>query len=140
MTPPADDASVTSEITQSMQQLLAQLVGEAPGVVGALVASADGFVLAELLPSDRDIDAAGLAAMSAAALALSNQLAATNGPAPASVSHHVSSDGQVMIVPIAHVAVLAMLATSTAEAGVIARAGSDAANELQRLFRGTAQV
>lgn len=131
---------MTSEITESMQLLLEQLVRDVPGVVGALVASADGFVLADRLPAGDDIDAAGLAAMSAAALALSNQLAATNGPSAATASHHVSSDGQVMIVPVAHVAVLAVLATPTAEAGTIARAGRERANELQRLFRGTARV
>lgn len=145
----ADDSDVTAEITESMHQVLGRLVDDAPGVVGAIVASSDGFVLADRLPPEndgdarheqRDVDLDALAAMSAATIALSNQLAAVQGPSGASVSHHVSDDGQVMLVPIAHVAVLTLLATPRAEAGVLVRAGHDAAHQLQRLFRGSATV
>lgn len=119
-----------------MLQVLQHLVGEVPGVVGALVASPDGFALASLPPADRQIDPAGLAAMSAAALALSHQLSATNGESRSVVSHHVSEHGQVMLVPVAHLAVLTMLATPGAEARVLARAGHEVAAELHRLFVG----
>lgn len=123
-----------------MNAVLAHVCEHVPGVIGALVASADGFTLAAELPADREIDVAGLSAMSAATLALSHQLVASCGETPAGVSHHVSNDGQVMIVPIAHLAMLTMLAAPDAEAGVIARAGHDAGNQLQRLFRGVATV
>lgn len=135
--PPTDELVVLGETTTAIRDVLARLVADTPGVVGALLASSDGFAVAEHLPDDRNIDPAGLAAMSAAALALSNQLAASNGPGPASVSHHISNDGQVMIVPIARVAVLTMLATATAEAGALAKAGYAAGDELQRLVRTT---
>lgn len=124
----------------SMQQVLHHLVAEVPGVDGALIASVDGFALASNVPEGREIDLAGLSAMSAAAIALSNQLAATNGPSGAAVSHHVSEDGQVMLVPIASVAVLTMLAAPGAEAGVLARAGHECAGDLERLFRGSVAV
>jgi predicted regulator of Ras-like GTPase activity (Roadblock/LC7/MglB family) len=130
--------NVTDEITRSMHLVLHQLVEGTPGVTGALVASADGFALASRL--DPEVDAAGLAAMSAAALALSNQLSTVNGSTAAVASHHVGDDGQVMIVPVAHLAVLTMLTTPGAEARIVALAGSDAGRQLQRLFHGAAKV
>ena len=78
--------------------------------------------------------------MSAAAIALSNQLVATSGAAPASVSHHRSTDGQVLIVPIAHVAVLTMLVTADADAEPLTAVAHEAAIGLQRLFRAMASV
>lgn len=131
---------MTAQITQSMVRVLERLVGEVPGVVGALIASPDGFALASVPPSDRSIDDAGLAAMSAAALALSHQLSAANGPSRSAVSHHVSEHGQVMLLPIAHFAVLTMLAAAGAEARILARAGHEAATELHHLLRSGAAL
>ncbi|MDW3214254.1 MAG: roadblock/LC7 domain-containing protein [Ilumatobacteraceae bacterium] len=131
---------MTDEITRSMHLVLHQLVEQAPGVTGALVASADGFTLASRLAPDTDIDTAGLGAMSAAALALSNQLVGTAGDARAGVSHHQSADGQVLILPIAHVAVLTVLATTDADLGRLAETSREASHQLQRLFRGVAAV
>jgi predicted regulator of Ras-like GTPase activity (Roadblock/LC7/MglB family) len=139
-TPDTDDTAVTDEITRSMHLVLHQLVEQTPGVTGALVASADGFTLASRLAPGTDIDNAGLGAMSAAALALSNQLVGTAGDAPASVSHHQSVDGQVLILPIAHVAVLAVLATIDTDLGRLAAVSREAAHSLQCLFRGVAAV
>lgn len=123
-----------------MHLVLHHLVEQTPGVTGALVASADGFTLASRLAPDTDIDTAGLGAMSAAALALSNQLVGTGGTARASVSHHQSADGQVLILPIAHVAVLAVLATTGADLGQLAETSRESSHHLQRLFRGVASV
>jgi predicted regulator of Ras-like GTPase activity (Roadblock/LC7/MglB family) len=140
---------VTAEITHSMHQVLDHLVEQVPGVIGALVSSADGFTLAARLPVRVDaetgveadaIDAAGLGAMSAAALALSNQLAKTNGDSAADVSHHRSADGQVLILPIAHIAVLTVLATVGADAQQLTWVGREASAGIQRLFRGAATV
>lgn len=133
---------MTDDVALSMQRMLAHLVEETPGVIGALVASADGFPLAAALPDDGrlTIDEAGTAAMSAATLALSNQLVAVHDPRPAHVSHHVADSGQVMIVPIAHVAALTLFAAADAEAGVLARSAHRLGHQLIRLFRGTATV
>lgn len=131
---------MTDEITRSMHLVLHRLVEQTPGVTGALVASADGFTLASRLAPDSEIDTAGLGAMSAAALALSNQLVGTGGDAPANVSHHQSADGQVLVLPIAHLAVLTVMATIDADLGRLAEASRGAAHSLQRLFLGVAAV
>lgn len=136
----ADTRDVTDEITRSMHLVLHHLVEQTPGVTGALVTSADGFALASRLPPDSEIDVAGLGAMSAAALALSNQLVATTGESPASVSQHRSVDGQVLIVPIAHVAVLTVLIDAAVDAEPLTAVAREAATGLQRLFRGAAAV
>lgn len=123
-----------------MQLVLHHLVEHTPGVTGALVASADGFTLASRLAPDTEIDTAGLGAMAAAALALSNQLVGTAGEARANVSHHQSAEGQVLILPIAHVAVLTVLGTNTADLRQLAAVSRESAHRLQRLFRGVASV
>lgn len=138
--PATDSKVVTDEITRSIHLVLHHLVEQAPGVTGALVASADGFSLASRLPPDADIDSDGLAAMAAAALALSNQLVGTGGDAPAQISRHRSADGQVLIVPVAHVAVLTVLATAQADADQLTAVAREAASGIQRLFRGAATV
>lgn len=137
---PTDSNVVTAEITRSMHLVLHHLVEQMPGVAGALVASADGFALASRFAPDAEIDPAGLGAMSAAALALSNQLVATAGDAPASASHHRSQDGQVLIVPVAHVAVLTVLLTADVDIEPMTAVAQEAAVGLQRLFRGMASV
>jgi predicted regulator of Ras-like GTPase activity (Roadblock/LC7/MglB family) len=136
----ADTTVVTDEITRSMHLVLHHLVEATPGVSGALIASADGFTLASRTAPESGIDDAGLGAMAAAALALSNQLVATTGDAPAHISHHRSVDGQVLILPIAHLAVLAVLASPGADADQLVAVAREAAIGVQRLFRGTAAV
>jgi predicted regulator of Ras-like GTPase activity (Roadblock/LC7/MglB family) len=131
---------VTDEITRSMHLVLHHLVEHTPGVLGALVSSADGFTLASRLDPGAEIDGAGLGAMSAAAIALSNQLVATAGGSVASLSHHRSRDGQVLILPIAHIAVLTVLASAGADVDQLTAVSREAAGGLQRLFRGAATV
>ena len=138
--PETDNSVVTDEITRSMHLVLHHLVEHTPGIAGALVASADGFTLASRLAPDTTIDTAGLGAMAAAALALSNQLVGTAGETRADVSHHRSSDGQVLILPVAHVAVLTVLASAGADTEQLVLVGREAAIGIQRLFRGVATV
>ncbi|MEJ7800272.1 MAG: roadblock/LC7 domain-containing protein, partial [Ilumatobacter sp.] len=88
---------MSSEITHSMNQLIDHLVDQVPGVLGALVSSADGFTLVARLPADATLDAAALGAMSAAALALANRLVQSVGAGPATVSHHRSADAQTFV-------------------------------------------
>lgn len=129
-----------TEIVLSMQQVIDYLVDEVPGITGALVSSADGFALADRLPEGNDSDVDALAAMSASALALSNRLVSTVGEAPATVNHHRSAAGQMVIVPVAHIAVLTLFATPTADTEHVTLVGRETCNQLQRLFRGTADV
>ena len=131
---------VTTEITHSMGRVIDHLVDQIPGVVGALVSSTDGFVLASHLPAESSTDTAGMGAMTSAAIALSNRLVGTVGESPATVCHHRSDDGQVLILPIAHLAVLTILATPDADAAQLTLVGREASAGLQRLFRGAASV
>ncbi|NNE12299.1 MAG: hypothetical protein HKN41_08665 [Ilumatobacter sp.] len=129
-----------TEIVGSMQQVIDYLVDEVPGITGALVSSADGFVLADRLPEGNLSDVDALGAMSASALALSSRLMKSVGEAPATVTHQRSTDGQVVVIPIAHIAVLTLLATSTADTEHVTLVGRETCSQLQRLFRGSADV
>ena len=123
-----------------MRRVLDHLVEQIPGVAGALVSSTDGFVLASNLPAESMTESAGMGAMTAAAIALSNRLVATVGDSPATVCHHRSDDGQVLILPVAHLAVLTILANPAANADQLVLVGREASAGLQRLFRGAASV
>lgn len=123
-----------------MPRVLDHLVEQIPGVVGALVSSADGFVLAANLPAEWSTESAGMGAMTAAAIALSNRLVATVGESSATVCHHRSDHGQVLILPVAHLAVLTILAHPGADADQLTLVGREATMGLQRLFRGAASV
>ena len=101
---------MATEIIGSMRYLLDQLVEGIPGVVGALVASVDGFALASNVPVDLpSTDAAGLAAMSAAALGVSNRLVGAVGREPAGELTLRSPSGHVVVCRIANVAALTVL-------------------------------
>ena len=62
------------------------------------------------------------------------------GDSPATVCHHRSDDGQVLILPVAHLAVLTILANPAANADQLVLVGREASAGLQRLFRGAASV
>lgn len=133
----AADRNNVTEIDASMGHLVDHLVDQVPGVIGALVSSADGFVLASRLPEGPELDPPAVAAMSAAALGLSNRLVQLTGDAPASLSHQTSSDGQVFVFGIAGgVAVLTVLATPDADPTQMQQVGREIDSGLQRLFRG----
>ncbi len=135
----ADNKRMT-EIDASMHQLIDHVVDRVPGVLGALVSSADGLVLASRVTHSTGLDAAAIAAMSAAVLGLSNRLVQLMGAAPASFSHQRSTDGQVFVFGISKVAVLTVLADPTAEPAQIQSVGREIGIGLARLFRGTANV
>lgn len=137
---PADEPPVMAEIVVSMRQVIDYLVDEVPGITGALVSSADGFVLADRLAAGNTSNVDALGAMSASALALSNRLVRSLGDDSATVSLHRSARGQMVIVPIAHIAVLTLLATPDANTEHVTLVGRETCRELQRLFRGTADV
>jgi len=134
------DAPTVSELDASMLQLADHLVDRVPGVTGALVSSADGFVLASRLPATAGHDAAAVAAMSAAALGLANRLVQLTGEQPATVSTQRSNGGQVFVFGVAHVAVLTVLADASADSAQIELVGREVVLGLQRLFRGLATV
>ena len=106
---------MATEITRSIRYLLDELVQGVPGVVGALVSSVDGFALASntlLEPPTADArttDDAGLAAMSAAVLGVSNRLVGVVGREPVQEVTLRSPSGHVLVYRIANVAALTVL-------------------------------
>jgi len=134
--PTADDERAT-EIDASMHRLIDHVVDHVPGVLGALVSSVDGLVLASRVTHSTGHDAAAMAAMSAAVLGLSNRLVQLMGAAPTSFSHQCSTDGQVFVFGISTVAVLTVLADPTAQPAQIQSVGREIGLGLEHLFGAT---
>jgi len=121
-----------------MHQLIDHLVDRVPGVVGAVVASADGFVLTSRLPSSTTSDAASVAAMSAALLGLSNRLVQAVTPDPARVAEIRSDGAHTYVFAIEQAATLTILATPDADRPRIIAVGRELTSGLSRLLRGPA--
>jgi hypothetical protein len=121
-----------------MRQLIDQVVDGVPGATGALVSSADGFVLASRLPAG--VDDASVAAMSAALLGLSDRLLRTVGSDPVRVGQLRSGDAQVFVFAIARAATFTVFADSSADGRQIVGVGREITLGLTRLFRGTVDV
>jgi predicted regulator of Ras-like GTPase activity (Roadblock/LC7/MglB family) len=131
---------IASDVTASMHQLLDHVVGHVPGVVGAVVGSADGFSLAARLPATSAMDAASLAAMSAALLGLANRLVQSIAPAPSRVAELRSDGAHGYVFAVAHAATLTVLTTPEADRPQILAVGHEVTNGLLRLLRGIADV
>lgn len=121
-------------LEDSILRLVDRVVAELPGVSAAMVSSADGLVLASRVPRRLGLDPQTIAAMSAAALGLSNRLVQLTGPSPATFSHQRSDDGQVFVFGIAGVAVLTVLTDPSADPAEVQRLGHELAVALDRLF------
>lgn len=132
----AGGAPPASELTAAMHQLLDHVVGHVPGVVGAVVSSADGFALAARLPEDTSADAASIAAMSAALLGLSNRLVQTIAPEPSRVLELRSDGAHGYVFAVAGAATLTVLAVPEAERPQIMAVGREITAGLQRILRG----
>jgi uncharacterized protein len=131
----ADDFSMMTETQLSIQHLIDQVIDGIPGVLGALIASADGFVLASRLPQHVPHDAPAIAAMSAAALGLASRLVGLAGAAPADVSVHRSLHAQVFVFAVERHAALTVLADHSADASLIEQVGREVSVGLARAFR-----
>ena len=136
---PADDTHMT-DIDVSMRHVIDHVVDHVPGVLGVLVGSVDGRVLASRITRNTGFDTASIAAMSAAVLGLSNRLVQLTGDAPASFSHQRSNDGQVFVFGISTIAVLTVLTDSTAAPAQIQLVGQDVGRGLERMFRSAANA
>jgi predicted regulator of Ras-like GTPase activity (Roadblock/LC7/MglB family) len=136
--PRADDLTVTTgtpvSIRTAVAGLVERVVDGVPGVSGALIASADGFVIAARLSSTVRLDAAALAAMSAATLGLAGRLVGVAGRAPVDVVVQRSADAQVLVFSIGAAAALTVLAEATADTERITRIGSEMAAGLVHAF------
>jgi predicted regulator of Ras-like GTPase activity (Roadblock/LC7/MglB family) len=109
--------------------------------MGALVASVDGFALASNVPHDLpSTDAAGLAAMSAAALGVSNRLIGAVGHEPAGVLALRSPSGHVVVCRIANVAALTVLTDASVDVEQLDVASREITDGIEQLLRGAASV
>ena len=106
-----------------MQGVIDHVVEGVPGVIGALLASTDGFVIASRLPQRAELDPSAIAAMSAAALALATRLVQLHGTAAAATAVLRSSQTQVCVFAVGTSAVLTILAESGADTERIDRIG-----------------
>ena len=112
-------------IESSLQGLIDHVVDGVPGVLGAVIASTDGFVIASRLPPDPTLDSSAVAAMSAATLGLATRMVQLAGTAAAATSVHRSSQTQVCVFAVGTTAVLTIIAESGADSERIDRIGHE---------------
>jgi predicted regulator of Ras-like GTPase activity (Roadblock/LC7/MglB family) len=110
-------------IEASMQGVIDHVVDGIPGVIGALIASTDGFVIASRLPEREELDPSAIAAMSAASLALATRMVQLHGTAAAATAVLRSSQTQVCVFAVGTTAVLTIIAESGADTERIDRVG-----------------
>jgi predicted regulator of Ras-like GTPase activity (Roadblock/LC7/MglB family) len=122
------------DVDVSVRNLIDHVVDGVPGVLGAVMASADGFGVASRLPTHVPLDSAAIAAMSAAALGLATRLVGLGGTAPASISVHRSADAQVFVFSVGGAA-LTVIAAATADTARIERIGREVVIGLSPAFR-----
>lgn len=123
-----------------MHQLLDHVVGHVPGVVVAVVGTADGFVLASRLPATTTADGASVAAMTAALLGLTDPLLRSVAPEPSRMIELRSDGAHGYVFAVAHVATLTLLATPESERSQVMTVGREITAELLRLLRGPADA
>jgi uncharacterized protein len=114
-------------IEASVRELIDHVVDGVPGVLGALVATTDGFLIASRLPENEGFDPAAVAAMSASSLALASRLVQLAGPTPAKTVLHRSAQAQVCVFAVGTTAVLTIVAESRADTERIERIGYEVA-------------
>ena len=117
-----------------MRELIDHVVDGVPGVIGALIASTDGFLITSRLPENEVFDPSAVAAMSASALALASRLVQLVGPMPAKTVLHRSAQAQVCVFAVGTTAVLTIVAESSADAERIERIGYEVSWGLVRAF------
>jgi predicted regulator of Ras-like GTPase activity (Roadblock/LC7/MglB family) len=116
-----------------VRQLLDEVVDQVDALRGAVLASLDGFVLAARVPHAASIDAAGLAAMSAAAMALGTRLVQVTGTLPASLGSFRSGDAAVFVFGVGDRGVLTLLADGGVDATSVEPIGVELAAGLGRV-------
>jgi predicted regulator of Ras-like GTPase activity (Roadblock/LC7/MglB family) len=115
-----------------MRELIDHVVDGVPGVLGALVGSTDGFLIAARLPENDLVDPSAVAAMSASSLALSTRLVQLAGTAPATTTVMRSSVTKVFVFALGPTAVLTILAERWADDERIERIGYEVSWSLER--------
>ncbi len=93
-----------------MRELIDHVVDGIPGVIGALLATTDGFLMTSRLPDNEVFDPSAVAAMSASTLALASRLVQLGGPTPAKTVLQRSAQAQVCVFAVGSSAVLTIVA------------------------------
>jgi predicted regulator of Ras-like GTPase activity (Roadblock/LC7/MglB family) len=125
---------MSTDMDAVIRQLVDYVVDGVPGVRGALIASADGFVLAARLPPESGIDSSAVAAMSAATLGLANRLVGLTGETPADFSMQRSAHSCVFVFAVGASAVLTVLADESADARRVERVGREVSSGIRHAF------
>jgi predicted regulator of Ras-like GTPase activity (Roadblock/LC7/MglB family) len=115
-------------------ELIDNVVDGVPGVIGAVIASADGFELGSRLPEGADFDASAMAAMSAATLGLAKRLVQMGGDHAAEVCQFRSANAQVWVFAVGVSAAVTIVATAEADRARIDLIGHEVASGLAPLF------
>jgi predicted regulator of Ras-like GTPase activity (Roadblock/LC7/MglB family) len=121
-------------IEASMREMIDHIVDGIPGVIGALIATTDGFLITSRLPENDVFDPSAVAAMSASTLALGSRLVQLGGPTPAKTVLHRSAQAQVCVFAVGSSAVLTIVAESRADTERIERVGYEVSWGLVRVL------
>lgn len=120
-----------------VRAVIDQTVDQVPGLVGAVVGTSDGFVLASRLGDGAGNDASSVAAMSAATLGLSSRLTNTVAPGAAAVAEFSSDEARVFVFSISGAATLTFLAESSCDRPQVIAVGRELVDGLRRLLSAT---
>ncbi len=113
---------------QELSGVLDRLRNAVPEIRGALVASSDGLAVAESLSSGEDVNR--IAAMAAAALGLGKRITTTLSAGNLTKTQVSGTDAQIFLYSIGDKGVLAIIASSDANVGLINLEARDAANNI----------
>jgi predicted regulator of Ras-like GTPase activity (Roadblock/LC7/MglB family) len=113
---------------ESLQKLLEGLRSAIPDLRGALVASTDGLAMVHSLPAG--VDPGRIAAMAATALGLGKRISDTMGIGILQEANFNANEGQMFIYTAGGQGVLALIAPSNANVGLIHFEARDVARQI----------
>lgn len=113
---------------QELSSVLDNLRSAVPEIKGALVASADGLAVAQSLSSGEDVNR--IAAMAAAALGLGKRITTTLAAGNLTQTQVSGTDAQIFLYAIGNKGVLALIANSDANVGLIHLEARGATNQI----------
>jgi predicted regulator of Ras-like GTPase activity (Roadblock/LC7/MglB family) len=113
---------------EELEQILQKMRGDIPEITGALIASVDGLAIAYSLSNG--VDPNRVAAMTATALGLGKRITETLGAGLMSETSVVGSQGQIYVYAAGGKGVLAVIAPSNANVGLIHLEARDAAKRV----------
>ena len=113
---------------QELSSILESLRSAVPEIKGALIASSDGLAVAQSLSSGEDTNR--VAAMAAAALGLGKRIATTLSAGTLTKTQVTGTDAQIFLYSIGDKGVLALIANSDANVGLVNLEASSSAKDI----------